>query len=146
MAKLTDKQEKFIQEYLLDLNATQAAIRAGYSAKTATEQASRLLANVKVSERVAEYQREQKEKFTVSFQEKQELLLKIATYGIDFKIAGGQDQDAEDLKLQQINPSASVAAIKELNLMSGDHAATKVEATVNSADTLPERAASRREQ
>ncbi len=35
MAKLTDKQERFVQEYLIDLNATQAAIRAGYSERTA---------------------------------------------------------------------------------------------------------------
>ena len=35
MAKLTDKQKLFITEYLVDLNATQAAIRAGYSKKTA---------------------------------------------------------------------------------------------------------------
>lgn len=35
MAKLTDKQELFAREYLKDLNATQAAIRAGYSEKTA---------------------------------------------------------------------------------------------------------------
>lgn len=33
--KLTDKQQRFIEEYLIDLNATQAAIRAGYSADTA---------------------------------------------------------------------------------------------------------------
>jgi len=33
--KLTPKQKKFVDEYLIDLNATQAAIRAGYSAKTA---------------------------------------------------------------------------------------------------------------
>ena len=33
--KLTDKQEAFVHEYLIDLNATQAAIRAGYSVKTA---------------------------------------------------------------------------------------------------------------
>ena len=32
---LTDKQQAFVREYLVDLNATQAAIRAGYSAKTA---------------------------------------------------------------------------------------------------------------
>jgi len=32
---LTDKQQRFVEEYLIDLNATQAAIRAGYSAKTA---------------------------------------------------------------------------------------------------------------
>lgn len=35
MAKLTAKQQKFVDEYLIDLNATQAAIRAGYSKKTA---------------------------------------------------------------------------------------------------------------
>ncbi|WP_248623173.1 terminase small subunit [Citrobacter koseri] len=53
MAKLTDKQELFAREYLKDLNATQAAIRAGYSEKTANEQASRLLANVNVQNFVA---------------------------------------------------------------------------------------------
>ncbi len=37
MAKLTAKQEMFVQEYLIDLNATQAAIRAGYSTATAKE-------------------------------------------------------------------------------------------------------------
>ena len=34
-AKLTAKQERFCQEYMIDLNATQAALRSGYSAKTA---------------------------------------------------------------------------------------------------------------
>ncbi|MPN43409.1 hypothetical protein SDC9_190969 [bioreactor metagenome] len=37
MAKLTAKQQRFVEEYLVDLNATQAAIRAGYSTKTANE-------------------------------------------------------------------------------------------------------------
>lgn len=50
--KLTPKQSAFVHEYLVDLNATQAAIRAGYSAKTACEQASRLLADVKIAEAV----------------------------------------------------------------------------------------------
>lgn len=47
---LTDKQKRFADEYLIDLNATQAAIRAGYSEKTAQEQSSRLLSNVMVRE------------------------------------------------------------------------------------------------
>lgn len=51
--KLTPKQQCFVDEYLIDLNATQAAIRAGYSPKTAAVQASRLLANAKVSAAVA---------------------------------------------------------------------------------------------
>lgn len=45
---LTPKQRAFADEYLIDLNATQAATRAGYSEKTACEQGSRLLSNVKV--------------------------------------------------------------------------------------------------
>lgn len=49
---LTPKQQTFVQEYLVDLNGTQAAIRAGYSAKTANEQAARLLANVNVARAV----------------------------------------------------------------------------------------------
>jgi phage terminase small subunit len=48
MGKLTDKQKIFVAEYLIDKNATQAAIRAGYSAKTANEQGSRLLTNVSI--------------------------------------------------------------------------------------------------
>lgn len=54
MSKLTDKQEMFCQEYIKDLNATQAAIRAGYSERTSEAQSSRLLSNVKVKERIQE--------------------------------------------------------------------------------------------
>jgi phage terminase small subunit len=46
---LTVKQQQFVLEYLIDLNATQAAIRAGYSAKTAYSQGQRLLKNVEVN-------------------------------------------------------------------------------------------------
>lgn len=49
---LTDKQARFVKEYLIDSNATQAAIRAGYSEQTANEQGSRLLANVSVRQAV----------------------------------------------------------------------------------------------
>lgn len=48
--KLTPKQARFVEEYLKDMNATQACIRAGYSKHTSNEQGSRLLANVKVKE------------------------------------------------------------------------------------------------
>jgi phage terminase small subunit len=51
---MTPKQVAFIGEYLKDLNGTQAAIRAGYSAKTANEQASRLLTDVNIAAAVAE--------------------------------------------------------------------------------------------
>lgn len=56
--ELTDRQARFCEEYLIDLNATQAAIRTGYSEKTANEQGARLLANVSVQEKIAELKAE----------------------------------------------------------------------------------------
>ena len=50
---LTEKQKRFVEEYLIDLNATQAAIRAGYSAKTANEQGARLLVNVSIQKAIS---------------------------------------------------------------------------------------------
>lgn len=53
---MNDRQRRFVSEYLIDLNATQAAIRAGYSPKTAQEQSSRLLSNVMVQEALSQEQ------------------------------------------------------------------------------------------
>lgn len=52
--KLTDKQAAFVDEYIIDFNATQAAIRAKYSKATAAQTAARLLRNVKIQRAVAE--------------------------------------------------------------------------------------------
>lgn len=54
--QLTPKQQRFVDEYLIDLNGTQAAIRAGYSVRTANEQAAQLLAKLSVQQAVAEAQ------------------------------------------------------------------------------------------
>lgn len=51
---MNPKQWRFVHEYCVDLNATQAAIRAGYSEATANEQGSRLLANVSIKEAIEE--------------------------------------------------------------------------------------------
>lgn len=50
---LSPKRQRFVDEYLKDLNATQAAIRAGYSAKSAYSQAHDLLKNPEISEAIA---------------------------------------------------------------------------------------------
>jgi phage terminase small subunit len=52
-AKADEKRTRFVDEYLVDLNATQAAIRAGYSPKTAKQQGSRLLTYADVSAAIA---------------------------------------------------------------------------------------------
>lgn len=51
---LNDKQEMFCREYLIDLNATQAAIRAGYSEKTANRTASENLSKPDIQLRISE--------------------------------------------------------------------------------------------
>ena len=52
MSELNEKQARFVEEYLVDLNATQAAIRAGYSRRTAAEQGYDLLRKPQISEAV----------------------------------------------------------------------------------------------
>ena len=68
MAKdtLSGKQSAFVKEFLVDRNGTQAAIRAGYSAKTANEQAARMLAKVSIKEAVAKGEAKHQERCNVT--------------------------------------------------------------------------------
>ena len=66
MAKLTPKQERFCEEYLIDLNATQAAIRAGYSANTAREQGAQNLSKLNIQEKIAELQAERSKRTEIT--------------------------------------------------------------------------------
>lgn len=63
---LTEKQKRFIDEYLIDLNATQAAIRAGYSEKTANEQAARLLVNVSIQQMIQNRMKDREERTEIT--------------------------------------------------------------------------------
>lgn len=69
MAELTDKQRKFVSEYLVDLNATQAAIRAGFSERTAGSMAQKLVAKSHIQEAIkaAQAQREKRTLVTVDY-------------------------------------------------------------------------------
>ena len=63
---LTPRQQRFCQEYAIDLNPTAAARRAGYSEKTTEQQGSRLFRNVQVKARIAELQDEVAERNKLS--------------------------------------------------------------------------------
>jgi phage terminase small subunit len=63
---LTPKQERFVAEYLIDLNATQAAIRSGYSEKTARSQGQRMLTNVDIVAAVAGAQGDRTERTNIT--------------------------------------------------------------------------------
>lgn len=65
MSKLTEKQKKFVDEYLIDLNATQAAIRAGYSKKTARSIGQRLLTKVDIQKYMQKEQKELQERTSI---------------------------------------------------------------------------------
>lgn len=69
---LTPKQERFVQEYLIDLNATQAAIRAGYSQKTASETGYENLRKPQISEKIQEAMKERSERTAIT----QDMVLK----------------------------------------------------------------------
>ncbi len=63
---LTHKQRRFVDEYLVDLNATQAAIRAGYSTRTANREGARLLSNVDIAVAISEAQHTRSERTQVT--------------------------------------------------------------------------------
>ena len=88
MAKLTDKQTAFVREYLVDLNATQAAIRAGYSERTANAQAGRLLANVGIREAIENAQAKRARRVEIKAEDVLRGVIEVTT----------QARDSGDLK------------------------------------------------
>ena len=65
MANLTPKQQRFVEEYLIDLNATQAAIRSGYSEKSAQEIGAENLSKPMVAKAIQEALQERKERVQI---------------------------------------------------------------------------------
>ena len=83
---LTPRQRLFCLEYLKDFNGTQAAIRAGYSKKTANEQASRLLANVNIQNLIKENNAKVEKSSIMDIQEIQERLTALARGEVDEEV------------------------------------------------------------
>ena len=74
---LTPRQQRFVEEYLVDLNATQAAIRAGYAVSGASVEGVRLLGNAKIAEAVAEARKMQSERVNLRADDVVRELMKI---------------------------------------------------------------------
>jgi phage terminase small subunit len=85
-----DRHERFAQEYIKDLNGAQAAVRAGYSEKTARQQGSRLLTNADVAQRISELQAERAKRTQIDADRILLELYRIATVdvGLAFDDAG----------------------------------------------------------
>jgi len=115
--KLTAKQSRFIDEYLIDLNGAQAAIRAGYSPKCAKEQASRLLTYAHVQAEIEERNRDI------------EIRLKISRENV---LEGFQE--AYEIAKDNNNPGAMTGACRELGKMCGYYEPDKKQIEVNQTE------------
>jgi phage terminase small subunit len=108
-AALRPKPARFVQEYLVDLNATQAAIRAGYSAKTAKCIGSRLLTNVDIAAAVREGQQAQWAKAELSASRVLEELRRVGFVNIRGLFqADGQMKPVTEWSDEQLAAVASV--------------------------------------
>ena len=120
MAKLTDKQRSFIEHYCSNgFNATQAAISAGYSEKTAQEQSSRLLSNVMISDAIQLFMGKATKKALITTEDIVKRLIDEAEY-----VGEGASH------------SARIAALKTLTDFTGgfDNNKQKVESKVQTVD------------
>jgi phage terminase small subunit len=99
--RLTPKQATFCEEYLIDLSATQAAIRAGYAPHTARSQGKRLLTKVAVKEKISELRAERSERTQISADRVLEELARIAFHDPREVMSWGPDgmefKDSEEL-------------------------------------------------
>lgn len=107
---LTAKQKRFCDEYLIDMNGTQAAIRAGYSEKTANEQAAQLLAKLSVSEYISERREKLSKKLEITQERVLEELARIGFSNIKDFVNGGNN--VLELKHIEEAKTAAVAAVK----------------------------------
>ena len=120
--KLTAKQAAFVEEYLIDLNATQAAIRAGYSAKTANEQGCENLTKPNISAAIAEAKDARSERTEIT---QDRVLQELARLGFsdlrNVLTSGGSllnPQDWDD------DTAASISSV-EVVTNSGEHGTDK---------------------
>ena len=106
---LNQRQERFCLEYITNSNATEAAIKAGYSPRTAQVIASQNLSKIMIRDRIQELQLQTTNPKIADVIERKEILTQIA----------------QDAHKQPITAQDKVRAISELNKMEGDYAPEK---------------------
>ena len=130
MGQGKSKVDLFVDEYILTgcKNGTQAAINAGYSEKTAPQQASRLLKDVKVINSIKERKKVETKLFIRTKEQKLIMLEKIADSCMTLDDEKGM-----------VNAPAAISAIKEHNNMQGDNAPTETLSNIVIEGSLAER-------
>ena len=116
MSVTKSRVDQFVKEFILTgcKEGTKAAISAGYSEKTAAQQASRLLKDVKVQQAIKEHQKLSTKLFIKTKEQKLTMLEDIAKACM-----------LKDDEKGMVNAQAAISAIKEHNVMQGDNAPTE---------------------
>lgn len=114
---LTAKQATFVKEYLVDLNATKAAERAGYSPQTAESQASRLLRNVKVAQAVSKAMQERASRVEVKADDVLRELMRIGLS--DIRQAYGEDGQLKKIHDMPDDIARAIGGIETEELWEG---------------------------
>lgn len=109
MSKFTPKQKRFVEEYLIDLNATQAAIRAGYSPDTAKDIGCQNLAKLNISAAIAKAVAERSKRTGVN---QDRVIVELARVAFA-NIADVVDQKSEKIKKDiSSDDAAAIQSIK----------------------------------
>jgi phage terminase small subunit len=128
---LTPKQARFVDEYLVDLNATQAAIRSGYSENTAESQGSRLLSNAKVAAVVAARQAERAKRTQITQDRVLQELARIGFADIR-KLFEWDEESASFIPSRDLtdDEAAAVSEIQAETTTTTDRSGTTIDTTV----------------
>ncbi len=108
---ITEKQKRFADEYLIDLNATQAATRAGYSPRTANEQGARLLANAGVKAYIAKRIKDREQRTEITQDRVLKELAKIGFSDIRKALSWGSEVVCKDAESGEMTISSGVALV-----------------------------------
>lgn len=110
MAKLTEKQQRFVDEYLIDLNATQAAIRAGYSVKTAKDIGCQNLAKLNIQQAISEKMAERSKRTGVN---QDRIVLELAKIAF---VNAADVIDSDDATIKEGATADDTAAIQSVKV------------------------------
>lgn len=137
---LNEKQKKFCREYIKDFNATQSAIRAGYSKKTAYSSASRLLKYVEIQKYIKQLTDETKRQDIMSVQERLAFLTEVARGNIKDEVIIPRRDGVERVD-KRPNTSDRVRAVVELDKMEkvaslGDNSKSALQTLVEALEEI----------
>jgi phage terminase small subunit len=124
-SKLTDRQDRFCLEYIIDLNATQAAIRAGYAENSAMEQGHQLLQKTSVLERIKDLKESRSKRTQITADRVIRELAKIGFANIQDYIKTGNE--AKDFSKISRRHAAVISSIKVTEIAGADFSKTTTE-------------------